>query len=192
VKDGRTAIILCGGRSSRFGGGDKALAAWNGRTLLASAMETAGAVADEILLAVGPVERYVEFGCPIVTDMVVDRGPLAGIVAGLERAKGAVFIVLAVDLPLVTPDLLETLLAELSGADLVMPRTQRGLEPLCCVGLRAPCLAAGRELLGSENPAPQLLMDRVKGREFQVEGTGMDGLFLNVNTLEELARAKTT
>jgi molybdopterin-guanine dinucleotide biosynthesis protein A len=184
----RSAIVLCGGQSSRFGA-DKALALWNGRTLLARAIETARSVAGEVMLAVGPSPRYADFECPIVIDSAVGQGPLAGIVAGLERATTDIFVVLAVDLPLVTPETIDVLLAHLEGeVDLVMPRSGRGLEPLCCVGRHEPCLAAGRKLLESGTFSPRLLMNEVNGLEFAIDKAGADP-FVNVNTPGELARA---
>jgi molybdopterin-guanine dinucleotide biosynthesis protein A len=188
ARDHRTAIIVCGGHSSRYGR-DKALVEFEGRTLLARSIETARAVAGQVLLAVGSEPRYEDFGIPIVLDAVPDRGPLAGMVAALERAEREFFVTLAVDLPFVTPFVVEGLFSRLSG-DLVIPRTRRGLEPLCLVGRARPCLEAARRLLESPDPAVKALAEQVTTVEYDVEAAGIPpACFMNVNPPEDLQRA---
>jgi molybdenum cofactor guanylyltransferase len=165
---GVTAIVLCGGRSSRFGS-DKALHEIDDRSLLSRAINTCRSVAAEVLLASGAERRYADFGYPMVLDELPGRGPLAGISAGLEKAQHDRFVVLAVDLPFVTSDFLEELLEYLDhGASIVMPRTERGLEPLCAAGYRRPCLPVIRSLLAGERPAVQDLLGLVGGHEYAV------------------------
>ena len=78
-------IVLAGGRSSRMGGGDKALLQLGGRTLLAHVIERLSQQVDEIVLnANGDPARFASFGLPIAPDAIGGHaGPLAGVHAGI-------------------------------------------------------------------------------------------------------------
>lgn len=70
----------------------------------------------------------------VVPDPVSDLGPLAGVASGLGAAHGAICVVLAGDLPFVTPDLVDRLSGELAGdaeLDAVVPRARGRAQPLC-------------------------------------------------------------
>jgi molybdopterin-guanine dinucleotide biosynthesis protein A len=191
-EDAAGAVVLCGGRSSRFGA-DKALVRLSGRTFLERAIDAARPVASEIVLAVGEEPRYVEAGFPLVIDEAPSRGPLSGIVAGLEALSIPRFLIVAVDLPLVTPEALRELLRHLPGHDLVMPRSPGGWQPLLCAGVTAPCLAAARTLLESATPAPYALAESVRTRALSAspgDGTALGRALQGVNTPEELEEAR--
>jgi molybdopterin-guanine dinucleotide biosynthesis protein A len=72
-------------------------------------------------------------GLPQVADGAPHAGPLAGLVAGLERAAHPLVAAVAVDMPFASPPLF-TLLASLAdGHDAAVPVGDRGVEPLHAV-----------------------------------------------------------
>src|SRR3954471_24155582 len=81
-------LLLAGGLSRRMGGGDKALRALGGRTLLDHVIDRIRPqVAGIILNANGDPARFAGFGLPVIADTVPEfPGPLAGILAGLDWA----------------------------------------------------------------------------------------------------------
>lgn len=132
-----SALLLAGGRSTRMGR-DKALLPHpaSGLPLLdhqAALLRSLPGCAELLLSA--PLERGYALGGPLagarlVADAAPDSGPLAGLVAGLAAAATPRLLVLAVDLPFVTPALLARLLAAGAAA----PRHADGaFEPLCAV-----------------------------------------------------------
>lgn len=110
-----SAVLLAGGRSTRMGT-DKALlatGAMDGRMLWQRQFDVlAQAGAAEIMISARPEQTWVPTGAAVVRDAVPDAGPLAGIVAALERAAHGHLAVLAVDLPAMRPEWFESLLAE--------------------------------------------------------------------------------
>jgi molybdopterin-guanine dinucleotide biosynthesis protein A len=62
-------------------------------------------------------------------------GPLGGIATALHQTRAAWNLIIACDMPYLTADWLQFLLqrAEASNADAVVPRSERGPEPLCAV-----------------------------------------------------------
>ena len=98
-------ILLAGGHSSRMGR-DKAQLCWQGKTFLQHQAEKAQALGvGEIL-----VSGYRGGGCPwrVVPDVYPERGPLGGLHACFQAAAHPLCLVLSVDVPLVSAEILGT------------------------------------------------------------------------------------
>jgi molybdopterin-guanine dinucleotide biosynthesis protein A len=104
---GCTGILLVGGASERFGS-PKALASFRGETLAERAWRTLGEACDEVI-AVGNADDALELPFPVLDDGAGERAPVFGVIAGLRAATHEDCIVLPVDCPLVTVDLLRRL-----------------------------------------------------------------------------------
>src|ERR1022692_1796718 len=94
-----TAFILAGGKSTRMGA-DKAFVDYEGRTLLARALDLARSVTADVRI-VGSREKFAPFA-PVVEDVFRDCGPLGGIHAALRASLTELNLVLAVDTPFVS------------------------------------------------------------------------------------------
>ena len=104
-----TAIVLAGGRSSRFGR-DKLAEAVGGRPLLDHAIEAVRPLASEVIV----VRRTGDDSSPppgtrVVHDPVAFEGPLVGLRAGLAEAASDMVLVVAGDMPDPAPDVLALL-----------------------------------------------------------------------------------
>lgn len=104
-----TGVLLVGGASERFGS-PKALALLLGETLAERAWRVLGEVCDETV-AVGKDTDVLELPFPVLDDASDERAPVFGVIAGLRAAAHDTCVVLPVDCPLVTPELLRELLA---------------------------------------------------------------------------------
>jgi molybdenum cofactor guanylyltransferase len=80
-------LVLAGGLARRMGGGDKALIRVGKETILERALDRLAPQCATLLLnANGDPARFTTFGLPVVPDDVEGfAGPLAGILAGLDR-----------------------------------------------------------------------------------------------------------
>jgi molybdopterin-guanine dinucleotide biosynthesis protein A len=111
------AIVLAGGRSSRFGR-DKLAEPIDGRPLLDHAIAAVQLVASDVVVVVAPdADRPVPVGVRIVRDEVAFQGPLAGLAVGLAALADttASVIVVGGDMPALSPAVLRVLLAGLLG-----------------------------------------------------------------------------
>lgn len=109
------AIVLAGGRSSRFGR-DKLAEQIDGRPLLHHAIAAVQAVADEIMVVAEPGhDPPIPAGVRVAHDDTAFAGPLAGLAAGLEALSADVdqVVVVAGDMPSLRPAVLRSLLAAL-------------------------------------------------------------------------------
>ena len=112
IKLGVTAFVLAGGKSSRMGS-DKAFLRLGDETLLSQALKLTSAVVSEVCI-VGDAKKFAAFG-RVVEDVYRERGPLGGIHAALSGSTTELNLMLAVDLPFVTPAFLQYLLVAGAG-----------------------------------------------------------------------------
>ncbi len=186
------AFILAGGKSSRMGA-DKAFVEFEGRTLLARALEVARSVTPDVRI-VGDAERFAAFAA-VVEDVFRGCGPLGGIHAGLRASEVELNLVLAVDLPFVSWAWLRYLIGRAQAerdAVAVVPRAG-GWQPLCAV-YRREFADAAEEALRAGQCKIDALFGRVKtvaiGEE-ELAGAGFAArVFCNLNTREELESAR--
>jgi molybdenum cofactor guanylyltransferase len=185
-------FLLAGGKSSRMGS-DKAFLEFRGRTLLERALAVIGHVCPSVAI-VGDPAQFSNYGS-VVEDVYSGCGPLAGIHAALLRSAAELNLMLAVDLPFVYEDLLSYLFsaAEESAAVVTVPRTGKGLQPLCAVYRREFANVADLALR-----AGKYKVDAVFGglsiriiEEAELENAGFsERNFFNLNTPEDRRAAE--
>ena len=140
-----TAALITGGKSTRMGR-DKAWLAVDGEPLWRRQLAT--------LRTLEPAEIFVcgagrdDLAAPdarALLDAVPDRGPLGGLAAALAAAAEPFVVVLAVDLPAMTPEFLSELVDEAaaSGAG-VVPELEGFYQGLAAVYPRALAECAAR------------------------------------------------
>lgn len=181
-----SAVLLAGGKSSRMGR-DKAFLEVEGEPLWQRQLETLRRLSPEQLMLAGP--RRTEWSeCEIVADETDDAGPLGGVAAALAKCATPLLVVLAIDLPGMTADFLQTLLALCRDDQGAVPRGANGFEPLAavypagCASLAAAALRRGDFSMQSfvrEGISAHLLVEReISDAEIP--------LFANLNTPADL------
>jgi molybdopterin-guanine dinucleotide biosynthesis protein A len=189
-----SAAILVGGRATRFGGRDKGGLLVDGQTIRDRQVAALSAVADELLIVGGDGPDRPLSGQRHVPDAVPGCGPLGGVHAALSAARGEAVAVVACDMPYLTGPLMAHLLALSRGADLVIPRTERGYHPLCAAYTRA-CLEPLARRLAARELKMAALLDDVRVRVVEAEEIEMFGdphrLLANVNTPADYAGLET-
>jgi molybdenum cofactor guanylyltransferase len=119
ARRGLTGVLLVGGASTRFGS-PKALARLGDETLAERGWRVLGELCEE-RIALGKASDGLELPFPLLDDGFNIRAPIAGVVAALRAARHEVCVVLPVDCPLVTPELLGALAD--ACADAAVPQT---------------------------------------------------------------------
>jgi molybdopterin-guanine dinucleotide biosynthesis protein A len=114
-----TAVILAGGKARRMGGEDKGLIELHGRPLLDYIISAVRPQAGHILInANRNLDRYREFGYPVVADIMGDFfGPLAGMASGMQASSTPYILTLPCDSPYVPPDLAGRLYRAMTAAN---------------------------------------------------------------------------
>lgn len=188
-----TGVIQAGGKSTRMGGAPKALLELGGRRIIERVLDVLRGVADPVLLVTNTPELYHFLGLPMIPDVFPDGGSLGGIYSGLHAAPGDVAFTVACDMPFISPAVARLVTGRAPEADVVVPRVGEQWETLhacyakACLGPMERRLREGRlkitgffdevRVLGIPEAEIARLADPAR-------------VFMNVNTPEELARAR--
>ncbi len=192
----RMGFLLAGGKSSRMGANtDKAFLDFGGQTLLDRARGVMGAVCGRVAI-VGDPAKFAKYGS-IVADIFPGCGPLGGIHAALVYSSAELNLMLAVDMPFVSCELLTFLFAaaedNASHAMVTIPRTSRGLQPLCAIYRRdfsavaEQALRAGKYKIDAAFSSVPVVV--IEERELVAAGFSEQSFF-NVNTPQDRLAAE--
>jgi len=194
----RMGFLLAGGKSSRMGPTvDKAFLDFRGQTLLDRALGVMGAVCGRVAI-VGDPAKFAKAGS-VIADIFPGCGPLGGVHAALVHSLAELNLMLAVDMPFVSRELLAFLFDVAAGEDnaghavVTIPRTSRGLQPLCAIYRREFSAVAEQALRAGRNKIDAAFSSvavRVIGeRELAAAGFSEQSFF-NVNTPEDRLAAE--
>ncbi len=189
------AFVLAGGKSTRMGR-DKAFIEYEGRSLVARALELACAVSTDVHI-VGRHDKFAGVAA-VVEDKFHDRGPLGGIHAALRSSSRDSNLMLAVDMPFISEVFLRYLIQEARqapGASAIVPRQSGRWQPLCAIYRREFADDAEAALLAGHNRIDLLFngprIHVIEEKEMRLAGFGSD-LFRNLNTPGDLETALQT
>lgn len=182
-------LVLAGGQSRRMHGRDKAQLVMRGQTLLAHMIQRLFPQVDALALNSNAApDLFSGYGLPVIADRLPGfLGPLAGIHAGLMQYPHDHVLTVAIDLPFLPFDLVARL------------RTGLGIRPCSYASdgerhalalLWRPGMAASvQEYLESgKRSLKEFLAEQGQAVHFNL--TRDRGLFFNINTPEDLARAE--
>ena len=150
-----TAIVLCGGRSTRMGR-DKGALPFARETMLSHITATLRRIADDVII-VGRRDQ----AAATVHDATDDLGPLSGIATGLAASKTDLNLVVACDMPLIRADVLRRLIAAIDDSDACVAMVEGHASALCGV-YRSRIAGEAQSLLDSGERRVMRLLDRVK------------------------------
>jgi molybdopterin-guanine dinucleotide biosynthesis protein A len=176
-------VVLAGGLGRRMGGA-KAMVELAGRPLISYPLDALSAALDEVaVLAKADTQLPSLPGATIWVEPQVHHHPVVGISQALALVEGRPVLVCAVDLPLVTPELVRRLVAEHSaGAPAVLASWRGEIQPL--LGCYRP---SALELLEPALDRP--LRELVSAIEPRLLEVGDSDLLFNVNEPADLPRA---
>ncbi|HEV8438477.1 MAG TPA: molybdenum cofactor guanylyltransferase [Methylomirabilota bacterium] len=188
-----TGVIQAGGKSTRMGGQPKALMELGGRRIIDRVVDVVRAVVDDLLLVTNTPELYADLGLPMVGDVFPDHGSLGGIYSGLQAAPGDAAFTVACDMPFLMPQVARLVVARAAEADIVLPRVGGQFETLhacyakSCLGPMESKLRERRlKIVGFFDEMRVLAITEGEVARFRQP----EVVFMNVNTPEELARAR--
>jgi molybdopterin-guanine dinucleotide biosynthesis protein A len=189
-----TIIIQAGGKSKRMGK-DKALLDFLGEPLILRVINRVKAIADEVIVTTNHPEKFWFLDIKLVPDIIPHRGALGGLYTALSAAKHATAAIIACDMPFINPNLLiaerEFLIQK--TADLVVPETENGMEPLHAIYRRDRCLQPILEAIKADRWRVDSWYEQVNLAPFpldEIQKVDPNLLsFRNINTPQELQDA---
>jgi molybdopterin-guanine dinucleotide biosynthesis protein A len=194
----RRGFLQAGGASTRFGT-DKALATIAGTTMLWRTGELLAKICDEVCV-VAPAGRYANLPWPVIDDRWPGEGPLGGILTALAALQGIEIgsswaLILSCDTPFLTQEFLAFFWkrVEVTAAQVVVPSSANGLEPLCACwradsfhAIRAAFERGTRKITEAMKRLPMEVLDESTWKRFDSDNR----LFWNMNTPEDYEEAR--
>ena len=201
----RAGAIVAGGRSTRFGDADKALAELAGVPMVRRVADRLTDATDRLVVNCRPDQRAaVEAALDGYADPVTyakdpepDQGPMAGIrtaCRGVEATDAEYVFVAACDMPFLDPTLVDLCFERAAGHDAAVPRPDEWYAPTHAV-YRASATAEACERALAEGErrvvAPLEYLDRVVVERDALAGHGSLDSFESFDTQEAFEEAET-
>ena len=184
-----TAMLLAGGRSQRMGR-DKVTMTFDDQPLWQRQLQ--------LLRKISPTTLWVSARtrpawCPLDVEIVLDdppsQGPLSGLTPGLRRLQTSHLLVLAIDLPRVSPEHLRKLWSLTQPGKAIIPFNGDYFEPLCAI-YPAEAAPIAQEVLNGGDFSLQhfarTLVNTSRGHAYPLSQNERS-LYLNLNTPEDLS-----
>ncbi|MCW8943153.1 MAG: molybdenum cofactor guanylyltransferase [Sedimenticola sp.] len=181
-----TAVILAGGMARRMGGEDKGLVELNGKPLIEHVITRIAPQAKEILInANRNTERYSTYGYPVISDSLSNyQGPLAGVLAAMQKVTSDFIITIPCDGPCLPDDLIQRLSSaqQTAKADIAVAHDGNRMQPV--YALISTKLEAS---LNNFLEAGERKIDKwyAQHNTVTVDFSDSPETFLNINTPEE-------
>ncbi|WP_256757407.1 molybdenum cofactor guanylyltransferase [Cohnella sp. WQ 127256] len=188
-----SGVIIAGGKNRRMGGSHKALLLFQNERLIHRQIRQLKQICDEIILVTNEPKTFlplIDSDVRIITDYYCDKGPLAGIHAGLSLAQYPDVWLVGCDMPFLSARAAQFMLdlKRQSDNDAVIPYIDGRLHPLHgiydkrSVNLIPSLLNKGQYRVGGFlDIIPHLSVEKSTFLDNQID----TNFVINVNTPEE-------
>lgn len=186
-----TGIILAGGKSSRMQV-DKALLKLGDKTVIEIVAAKLKSIFNEVLISANDSKEYDFLKLPIVNDVFIGKGPLAGIHSALKYSSTEKNFIISCDMPLVSVELINFISSYNSNKEIILPEAAGRIQQLCGIYCKSLLHSIERIILDSEKD------HKIKGSIYDlIEIASADivdvktfpfyhpDMFLNMNTPED-------
>ena len=196
----RSAIVLAGGFSSRFGQ-DKGVLELANKPLIKHVIDAANPIVDEVIVVTNSQERITKYAKMVAADVrfVADscesNGPLIGALTGFESAHGKYALLLPFDVPFVSGEVVSLLFELCLNKAAAIPRWPNGqIEPLHAVYQTKVALDAAQSAVDEGKLNMRAMIEKMRGVRY-VSTLVIHQLdpdfrtFFNINTPMDLKKA---
>jgi molybdopterin-guanine dinucleotide biosynthesis protein A len=196
----RSAIVLAGGVSSRFGQ-DKGILKIANKPLIKYVIDAVNPVVDETIVVTNSQDRITEYAKVVATDVrfAIDscesKGPLIGALTGFGSAHGKYALLLPFDTPFVSREVVSLLFELCLGKAAAIPRwPNEQIEPLHAVYQTKLALEAAKSAVSEGKLTMRAMIEKLRGVRYVstlvIQQLDPDlRAFFNINTPLDLKKA---
>ena len=175
-----SAVILAGGRSSRFGRDKSLLRVDNNELLLERSLRRWGDMFDEVVIVSDSGCKFDIAGVTEVRDIYPCRGPLGGVHAGLTAVRNQWIFVAACDMPSIEKIFIQRLFDAVSGdSRVILPYHNGIIEPLCAL-YHIDCLPFAEKMISMDSNCILDMYEMIPVHYLEAENC-----FFNINYPED-------
>jgi len=183
-----SGIILSGGKSIRMGK-NKAFIEIDGVPIISRISDLFKELFQEIIIVTNQKEIFKGFDSRIYSDIIPNKGALGGLYTGIFFSTFYYSFCVACDMPFIKKSLVQYMIKNIEDADVIIPRTKDGLQPLHAIYSKK-CLDPIKSTLEKGKFKIIDIYDLVKVKILEENSfISLDPFresFINVNTPEEL------
>jgi molybdopterin-guanine dinucleotide biosynthesis protein A len=196
----RTAIVLAGGSSTRFGE-DKGVLELGNKPLLRHVTDAVSSIVDEIIVVTNSRERIAKYSKVVGTkvdfalDICESEGPLIGALTGFEKTHGKYALLLPVDTPFVSREVINLLFDLCPNRSAVIPKwPNEQIEPLHAVYQTRIAMEAAKQAVNEGKLNLRAMIEKMRFVRYvstlviQQLDPNLKGFF-NINTPLDLKKA---
>ena len=196
----RSAIVLAGGVSSRFGQ-DKGILEIANKPLIKYVIDAVNPVVDETIVVTNSQDRITEYAKVVATDVrfAIDscesKGPLIGALTGFGSAHGKYALLLPFDTPFVSREVVSLLFELCLNKAAAIPRwPNEQIEPLHAVYQTKLALEAAKSAVSEGKLTMRAMIEKLRGVRYVstlvIQQLDPDfKTFFNINTPLDLKKA---
>jgi molybdopterin-guanine dinucleotide biosynthesis protein A len=196
----KSAIVLAGGVSSRFGQ-DKGILKIANKPLIKYVIDAVNPVVDETIVVTNSQDRITEYAKVVATDVrfAIDscesKGPLIGALTGFGSAHGKYALLLPFDTPFVSREVVSLLFELCLGKAAAIPRwPNEQIEPLHAVYQTKLALEAAKSAVSEGKLTMRAMIEKLRGVRYVstlvIQQLDPDlRAFFNINTPLDLKKA---
>jgi len=144
---------------------------------------------QEVIIVTNQKDVFSNFDSKIYSDLIPGKGALGGLYTGIFFSSFQHSFCVACDMPFIKKSLVQYLIENIDGADVIVPRTKDGLQPLhaiysknCIDPIRRMIEEGKSKIIDIYNQVNVKIVDEEDFLCFDPGGES----FINVNTPEEL------
>ena len=183
-----TGIILSGGKSIRMGE-NKAFVRIEGVPIIRRIYDLFKELFEEVIIVTDQKDLFSNFDSKIYSDLIPGKGALGGLYTGIFFSSFWHSFCVACDMPFIRKSLVQYLTENIDDADVIVPQTKDGLQPLHaiysknCVNPMRRLIEEGKsKIIDLYSQVNVKIVDEKDFLRFDPRGES----FINVNTPEEL------
>lgn len=130
MRNDLSGIILCGGNSSRMQT-NKALLKLGDKTVIEIIAAKLKSIFNEVLISANDSKEYDFLKLPVVNDVFISKGPLAGIHSALKYSSTEKNFIISCDMPLISVEFIKYLINLNSEKSILLTKTNGRIQQLC-------------------------------------------------------------
>ena len=185
-----TGIILCGGKSCRFGQ-DKGLCTLAGKPMIEYPLNALKNICDDIIISSND-PGYDNIGYKVIRDNIKNIGPLGGIYSALQESNTIDNLIVSCDMPFINDRLLKYIIDNKNDHLVAAAFEGQFVEPLCSYYNKG-VLPVIEKLIEEKQFKLRLLLEKANYKKIIIDeklNFYQNHLFLNINTRKEYELAE--
>lgn len=185
-----SGIILAGGANKRFNGITKANVVIDGKTITDRILVVIEAFFSEIIIVTNTPQEFRKYSdLKIVSDIILNKGPLGGIHAALKATENEAVFVFAGDMPMLNSGVIASLIDSYINQEyeVMIPSIGNNIEPLHSIYNKSVLSKLEEYLSDHTNYAVRDFFKIVKAGYLNLENSEVNKMaFSNINSPDDL------